>query len=99
MPAFMLVGVILTSRSLPLRVPGIGELRSTSWIVWVHLYGSLLCSLSSWALAALSVASCSAGGGEVDMFGYTGRCGMMYIESMLCYGMVMFVCACGGIET
>lgn len=63
-PAFRLFFAILTSRSLPLKLAGICAVTSKSAIVCVHLYGSLLCSSSSLALASLSRRSRSEGVGE-----------------------------------
>lgn len=64
MPALRVLFVILTSRSLPFMFAGIGAVTSRSWMVWDHLYGSLLCSSSSLAFAAMSLALRSSGVGD-----------------------------------
>lgn len=66
-PTLRYVFVISTTMSLARKFEGTDTVMSTSWIVCVHLYGSLACSSASLARSSLSFLLRSEGVGDVDM--------------------------------
>ena len=85
-PTLSFVFVMTTFKSRPFRLPDTGTVTSTSWIVCVHLYGSLACSSASLARATVSFFSRSSGVGEVDMVEYNVIGETMTIQGTSCLG-------------